>query len=248
MPASFPSFAIFGSCISRDTVELGFKGSPGVATYVARHSLISAGHPAEQALGTVKLDSKFQSRVFAWDLEGSGLRRTLTAVEASHALLVDITDERHGIYLHPDGGVITRSVDGIRAGVYDLLDSEWRHIPFGSLEHLALYAEAATHFAAALSSRNVLSKTFLISAPWATQLDSGASTPSSMGLRAAEANESIPLYEEILEKVGLRKVSAAPEHVVGDSHHKWGPAPFHYITSFYTDIANQITAALSDQT
>lgn len=246
MPASSPSFAIFGSCISRDTVELGFESSPTVTSYVARHSLISAGRPGNHTLDAASLlESRFQSRSFQRDLEGSGLELAIAAARESDLLLMDVTDERHGIYVHPDGGVITRSVDGIRVGIYEQLGPEWRHVPFGSLEHLTLYAEAAIRAAEALRASGVIHKTLLISAPWATRLNSGEPAPSSMGLTAAEANEIIPLYEEALENAGIRAISAQQDHVVGDSHHKWGPAPFHYIRNFYTDIAQKIAKSLT---
>ena len=66
--------AIFGSCVSRDSVE--FMPEAEVVTYVARHSVTSLESPhGAEGMDLSELTSAFQERMVTNDLHGSGLER-----------------------------------------------------------------------------------------------------------------------------------------------------------------------------
>ena len=65
--------AIFGSCVSRDSVE--FMPEAEVVAYVARHSVTSLEAPHGTAgVDLSELTSAFQERMVTNDLHGSGSR------------------------------------------------------------------------------------------------------------------------------------------------------------------------------
>ncbi|MFL0576519.1 DUF6270 domain-containing protein [Brevibacterium luteolum] len=130
--------AVFGSCVSRDTCE--YLPSADVVCYVARQSAIVHLHPAGTGRWPAdELNSAFQAKMFNGDMEADAVSR-LAAVEAD-VLLVDLVDERRGVWQFPDGSYLTNSVEAARAGVETWAPLEGaRLIPFGTSEHFRLWS------------------------------------------------------------------------------------------------------------
>ncbi len=131
--------AIYGSCVSRDTCE--YLPHAEVVAYVARQSMITVLHPAGAGrFSADALDSAFQARMFTGDQAADGVNRIVEA--APDVLLIDLVDERRGVWQFPDGSFLTNSIEATRAGV-----DEWapkagaKLLPFGSDEHFALWSQ-----------------------------------------------------------------------------------------------------------
>src|SRR4051794_991617 len=91
-----PTLFVYGSCVSRDTVEPLVRAGHRLDGYVARQSLISALRPADRRLlPELGLDSPFQQRMWDGDVR-AGLFPTLKSLETGHRRLLiwDIVDER----------------------------------------------------------------------------------------------------------------------------------------------------------
>lgn len=133
---------IWGSCVSRDTLE--FMPTYSLGAYVARQSAIVGLAPAtDLPVPLDALESLFQRRMLAGDKEANASFR----LEKSDGVcvLVDLVDERTGVWQFPDGTYLTNSVEALRAGVND-----WgpglggRLIAFGTDEHFFLWKQGFT--------------------------------------------------------------------------------------------------------
>ena len=102
--------AIFGSCVSRDSVE--FMPEAEVVTYVARHSVTSLESPhGAEGIDLSELTSAFQERMVTNDLHGSGLERIVHTASDLDVVLLDLVDERRGFWEFPDGTTMTNSIE-----------------------------------------------------------------------------------------------------------------------------------------
>lgn len=231
--------AILGSCVSRDLLRVSLSDEAECPLYIARQSIISFGsRVSENKPEQPEFPHNFQLASYRSDIAGSGLLQ-VTRLPVVDVLLIDMVDERHGVYVSPLGEVMTRSIDGISTGVYDGL-TNWEHKPFGSPEHLEAFSAKAVDLRDELKKAGLFEKTVVILTPWATHLTTGEETPLSMGKSAAWANSVLPAYEQVYEDLGFNTIRPDPVTVVGDPHHQWGAAAFHYVQAFYDSLAEQI--------
>ncbi|MDU0347385.1 DUF6270 domain-containing protein [Actinomyces sp. MRS3W] len=233
--------SVFGSCVSRDTAEELHRRGWRVAAYVARQSLLSAGSQVcGDVLNLEGFSSPFVRRVHAGDLAGD--RRARLAAHAAHTdvLLWDIVDERLGVLELPDGELLTRTTEGLTAGLYDSLEDA-RLLEFGTDEHFERWTAALPAWREELQELQLLDRTLLLQAAWALEDEDGAPTPTSWGMGAAEANWfSQRYYEAAAQVTGVRVLRLPDELTISGTHHTWGPAPFHYQDAAYTWLAQQI--------
>ncbi|WP_136518566.1 DUF6270 domain-containing protein [Cellulomonas telluris] len=228
---------VYGSCVSRDTFEHASpSGRYVLSRYVARQSLISAYAGAAVVPCTDALSSPFQRRMVEGDAEGD-LPSLLEAHAAEIDLLVwDLTDERLGVLIWPDGRVATRSVELVASGIEKLLEGQ-RHVPFGTDEHFALWCRALGRFRDTLRDLDLLGRTVLLAVPWAEVSDDGTAVARSFGVGPAEGNAAFQRYHAAARDAGIRVAAPAHEDVLAAAGHRWGPAPFHYTGRTYDAIA-----------
>lgn len=240
--------AIFGSCVTRDALEYADPELFERSVYIARQSMISIGRPAsDPALAAVRLASPFQHRLFHGDLAGDALtriRHTLSTSDAPVCLVLDLVDERGGIFAHPDGAVITRSIDGVDNEIYSLLGEKWTFHAFGSMQHWTMYAQASQDLRTALEEAGVWKRTVVLRVKWAAEDTTGAPTSGSFGFTAQVANEILDGYYELLDMHGWKLITPGVEPIA-DPDHKWGAAPFHYTEAYYRGINDALKRALS---
>ncbi|SDN22031.1 hypothetical protein SAMN05216355_101277 [Actinomyces ruminicola] len=233
--------SVFGSCVSRDTVEVLRRRGWRVGAYVARQSLLSAGSRAPgDALDLEGFDSAFVRRVHAEDLAGDRHSRLAAAAARTDVLLWDIVDERLGVLELPDGELLTRTTEGLTAGLYDSLEGA-RLLEFGSDEHFERWEAALPAWRAELAGLGLADRTLLLHTPWAIVDEGGEHTPTSWGVGAVEANWFAErYYQAAAEATGVRVLRLPDELTVAGTHHTWGPAPFHYQDAAYTWLADRI--------
>ncbi|KXZ57313.1 hypothetical protein Bravens_01833 [Brevibacterium ravenspurgense] len=160
--------AVFGSCVSRDTCE--YLPSADVAPYVARQSAIVHLNPAgARRWSDEALNSAFQAKMFNGDMEADAVERLLEA--EPDVLLIDLVDERRGVWVFPDGTYLTNSVEAFRTGVDDWAPREGgRLIPFGSDEHFRLWSAGFASVMRRLQAESS-ALTFFIDLDWAELID-----------------------------------------------------------------------------
>lgn len=235
---------IYGSCVARDSVDLAGAGRLTVTDYIARQSLISAGHDASARFPEeAQVSSAFQRRMMLADFAGDLDRRIAAAASRIDVLLWDLTDERHGVHLHDDGTVVTRSVDVVAAPEVLAVVDKGRHIPFGTEEHFELWAPRATDFSERLDELGLKEHTVVLQVPWALVTSDGRETPLSMGVSAVDANEAYRRYYAHLRELGFDIFEMQPLGVLADPEHRWGLAPFHYTQDAYEGIVKYVMDA-----
>jgi len=173
------------------------------------------------------------------DADGSLPAQLQHEADRTDLILWDLTDERLGVLRSPDGHIMTRSVDMMSAGLLDDMAS-WQFIPFGSEEHIQLWATALDEFIALLDRLGLRDRIKLLALPWAERSDDGTPAPASFGTLPASANIEFKRYHALARQRGVATISPPPDEVIAASRHKWGPAPFHYTIGTYKTILSEI--------
>ena len=230
---------IYGSCVSRDTFKVMDSSRHRLIAYVARQSLISAFAPAAH-LPTPPLESAFQRRMVNDDWASGLPKRLADATPGLELLLWDLCDERLGIYVFPDGSVLTRSVDLMRIPQWQNIVESATLLDFGTEAHLTRFTAAVHDFKTLLDDLGLRERLVLVAAPWAEFDEYGAPTPHSFGRSPQEAAAHFARYSALAAAIiECRTVGA--EETVASAHHRWGRAPFHYTSEVYHGIADEIT-------
>lgn len=232
---------VYGSCVSRDTLEFLPPQSFQLVGYLARHSLLSHGTDASEKLpADLVVSSDFQARMIRKDWEGDKLDDLINMAEDIDLLIWDLIDERHGVHWFPSGEVITRSIDLLESQPAQSLLLPDTHISFGSDIHFEGWAEKAREFVTLLSTHGLLEKTRLIRVGWAEKSIDASPVPSSMGITPQDANVRYLRYYDLLEELGVPIVRVPPEITLADTSHRWGSAPFHYSLGVYEYLCEEL--------
>lgn len=229
--------SIFGSCVSRDTLEYAHPERFELKRYLARQSLVSAF----DTHGTYDLDlsgmtSDFQRRMAEWDLRSEFAAILPTIAADSDLLLMDLTDERLGFYEMPDGSVVTRSVDLIGAGIDPLLQQHGRHVRFGTIEHYRRWRTALDDFGEAIAALGLRNRVRMLAVPWASRDSEGAAIDYNASVSIKTANRVFPWYIRAAKRIVPTLTVAPRVRVRGSQEHRWGLAPFHYEDSVYKSL------------
>ncbi|WP_027004301.1 DUF6270 domain-containing protein [Corynebacterium halotolerans] len=229
--------AIFGGCVSRDTLAFAGDKEYPLSRYIARHSLLSAGTDASLNFPEFEVSSKFQQRIIEFDIRGA-LIKDVSELGAVDVLLWDLNVERSGCWQFPDGTIVTNSPDLRRVPELKQALSNARKIDFGSEEHLLRWQGAASLFVDALHVFGLKAHTLVLAPEWALTDTDGEPTRKVGTLHPQDATEAFAPYINHLEALGL--TVARFGGLVSDLNHRWGRAPFHYTPDAYEMFRNRI--------
>lgn len=239
-----PRAFLFGSCVTRDTLELVDRETLGIEAYIARQSLLSAGSDASAHLPRkLGLATGFKLRMIQNDFAGSLLADLRAAAATTDVLVWDLIDERHGVHRFADGTFVTRSIDNIQVPAIAELLNTTEHLPFGTPAHQRLWTAAARRFTTFLKEIGLLERTVVLQVPWAVLTTEGRPTPWSMGVRAKDANRLYEPYYETVRRLGHRVIEIPPDLALADPGHRWGLAPFHYTEDVYRMVLDRLRVA-----
>lgn len=234
---------VYGSCVARDSVALAGGDQATVTAYIARQSLLSAGNDASDRYPEgASTTHRFRRRMLRADFAGDLFDKLADFAEVTDVLLWDLADERDGVQIFSDGGVVTRSYDLISEPDVWVAAENARHVDFGSDEHFEMWASKATEFAGLLRRLDLFDRIQVLRVPWALISTEGEPTPGSMGKSALEANALYERYYELLDALGFTCLEVDPEQLLADPEHRWGFAPFHYTQDVYEAIMRQVFA------
>jgi glycosyltransferase involved in cell wall biosynthesis len=233
---------IYGSCVSRDTFEHLDPEQFELVEYVARQSVLSAYTKPVELMAPPTLKSRFQQRMITGDFSSSLRSLMATHGSATDFVLVDLTDERLGAYLLPDGSIVTRSVELIESGGEQYLPQGTQHIAFGTQQHFDYWTTAMEYVGEQMRQQMSQATIVLLDIPWAEWSETGTQTPGSFGMQAAEANPIFRSYvQAAAQALGAHVISMEPSEVVSSPNHPWGDAPFHYAEKVYVEIVKRLT-------
>lgn len=219
---------VYGSCISRDLVAL-FEQELNCVDYIARQAWISAASSPSEAAETSQLASPFQQRMLNADFESSALSALTDALPHADFALLDIIDDRFGVY--PFGeGYITPSAEFGASGLRHGLDLG-KHIPFGTDLHFELWSEAARKVRESVGDYSW--KTFLLAAPYTDVSVDGTTIVPALEKPSDLWNDQYKRYYRLAQHLGFQVLTLPDAFAVSTPHHKWGIAPFHYLEASY---------------
>lgn len=235
---------IYGSCISRDSLELAPKQGIQLAGYSARSSLVSAfaRRPTGLSGTAAQVRSSFQRRMLEADAQKE-LPKVLRSLPYD-LLLVDIVDERFNVLAKGE----ERLTDSPALRESNFLAgraSAWRRIYSGSDEHFNGWVDALDRMLNTVAGLPGPIPVAFLDAGWATTIE-GPETDQSLshaGRDPEEANDLYARYREYFcSKIPQEQVIRPPAKVtVSDPNHKWGLAPFHYVQGFYDFVGNRLS-------
>jgi hypothetical protein len=235
---------IYGSCVSRDTFEHLDPERFELVAYVARQSALSAYTRPVELMPPPTLESRFQQRMLSGDFASSLRPQIASAAADTDLVLVDLTDERLGAYLLPDGSVVTRSLELIESGAEQYLPQGSQHLVFGTQQHFEYWQTAIAYIGERFRHYMPQATVVLLDIPWAERSENGDQTPDSFGVSARDANPVFRSYADVAaQALGMQVVSLDPSEVVSSSTHPWGDAPFHYAEHVYLNIVQRLTGA-----
>lgn len=239
-----PNVFIYGSCVSRDT--LPFLGPEWrICEYVARQSFISAANGPVQLWGQSSLSSKFQVRSLAGDFAGDFLAKFSQHVLEVDILLMDLVDERLGVYRTAQGGYVTLSWELASSGLESHAPSDLVLVEFGSDEHFDVWAQAADSIFQAVRATPVVP--IVLAPSWAAKADNGGGGFDYHGVPAEVWNLRYTRYFEFLETLGGIVIRVPGDRTYSSTSHQWGLAPFHYYDRVYETLSEQIRHAYAQE-
>lgn len=232
------SFAIFGSCVTRDAFELGGPAATGhrIAIYLARTTINSclAAPVAVKSLFASERREKFEERCVIHDI--LKLHFDVLREKPFDYLLLDLIDERHSI-IAVDGSYLCYSVPFLRMAEEFKLDAAKfeRRAP----RDPSVIEETLANIPRFLERLRCIvdpCRIILHEALWATSfIDSeGTLRPFPNKAEIALVNDILAAYYARMKSEGeLISISLPQDVRVADEKHRWTLEPFHYAGIYY---------------
>jgi hypothetical protein len=232
------SFAIFGSCVTRDAFELGqpTSGAHRVSVYLARttiNSCMSAPVPFKDLFASER-QQKFEERCVIDDI----FKRHFDALREKpfDYLLLDLVDERHPI-IAIDGSYLCYSVPFLRmAEAFKLDPTKFERRAPRDPRVIEETLANVPRFLERLSRIIDLDRIILHEALWATNFIAadGQRKAFANAAEIARVNDVLAVYYARLKSATALRSIAVPEDVrVADEKHRWTLEPFHYADIYY---------------
>lgn len=236
------TLGIWGSCVTRDTFEIGgpFEGD---LAYHARSSWVSqAAVPGEQPVSTPG-GSGFGERMVREDLCKSVLSEL--ASKRPELVVIDLIDERFDL-VSVGGAYYSMNDYYERLGLESAMRAASTDVlAFRDDARDEAFAEAVSHLVP--QWLEALPDTrFVLHLAWYTARSADLAQPfyASAPTAVAWCNRRLAHhYRCLIEAFGgqLHVVEADLErHLVADPGHKWGLAHYHYVPEYYERILSQI--------
>lgn len=230
---------IYGSCVSRDI----FRFRPNnfdITDYYARSSLVSLVEaPLDISPEDIRLESKFQKRMVMSDLKKdlySRLRR-----DDYDVLLMDFIDERLNI-IDLGNTRITKSKELVNSGFINKFD---RVIEIDRLEmDIKLWEKACDEFFSRIIKCVDPRRIILLEAFWAEKYIGKKglfySFPKNSISNISLHNNLLRSYYSYFKNTFKKCQVISSGVAIANESHLWGLSPFHFVSSWYEDMAIKI--------
>lgn len=228
--------SIIGSCVSRDIFNFAEPGEFQLVNYIARSSIGSLFSPPPFAdIFSERLASNFQQRIVGMDITKSG-RKRLQSITAD-LVLIDLIDERFNLAAVSNGAVCTISNEFIKTGALKELQEskKIRIIRSGSEPFMQTWTRGWRALVELLRITGMLERTYVNRVYWQSRTQSGKAFPNVTQEQIEAANLTLErLYGIMADTLpASRFIDYHDEVCHCPDEHPWGPAPFHFVESFY---------------
>lgn len=238
--------AILGSCITRDIFNYDEDGRYRVVDYTARTSLASAFSSTVMSEPSIQLDalaSAYQRRQVERDI--NKLYPEILADLKFDVLIIDCIDERLKLYQNLNGALCSVSSELLKAGF--MRSKGGRYILPCTDEFFSYWAMGWQRFVDLLREKKCLNKLYVNQAFWAPRDETGACY-ADYNEQFININNAFltRMYDHMKQFLPSEQFLTFPKKmIVGDSAHRWGPSPFHYIDDYYKLALKKINYALT---
>lgn len=223
------SVFIFGSCVSRDFIEITDAKNIKLVDYYARSSFASiGGEPIEDDNLLERIDSNWQRAMVARDL-GKDIFHSISKNNYD-ILLIDLIDERFNL-ARVDGSFCTVSTEYKK--YQD--SSRYKIVPFDSDEKFELWKEGFRNFIGRLEKVDAIKKIRVSRVFWSEAIEGGDHFVEPNISYIKRNNEMLrKMYSYMSSFINVNQFIDYPENIlVSASTHKWGVEPFHYVNELY---------------
>lgn len=231
---------IFGSCVSRDMMEVAPPEIELVA-YYARSSLGSAfSHRPMLNVDLSSMPSAFQKRMVEADLTKT-FPKILPTLDFD-ILLYDPIDERFNLFQDEDGSLCTISNE-LRSSGFEAAKRTGRIIPACSEEFLSLWEKGWIELIELLTKIKQISKFRINKVYWSNNCENGESFLPVYNNNCILKNNKFLncLYNIIAKTLPSKQMYNFDNYLfLGKNEHKWGKSPFHYVDQYYDQLAAKI--------
>lgn len=227
------SISIFGSCVSRDSVEYN-KDQFNLVDYYARSSFASfcsKAYTGDLAM-LAQMNSPFQKKMVERDLNKSALKNE--AFKNVDVVLIDLIDERFELVQFDEHEFATRSLE------LSKIVKDRKGISYLSTDSLKYFRLFEKGFLKFINATNIdLAKIRIIQTYWALENSEGKSTLSEYRV---SNNLKLDILYFILRKHLPKScfISIPNSLLVANVDHKWGDAPYHYVNEFYKFVVDSL--------
>lgn len=219
---------IYGSCVSRDFLEITDAKNFELIDYFARSSFASIGaKPITDHALIKKIDSKFQRSMVERDLNKSLLNSILK--NNFDLLLIDLIDERFSI------ASIDESFCTVSTEFKKNQERKYKSIAFNSFEKFELWKNGVNLFFDLARKNGFLNKIRISKIFWAENLENGEYFSNEIREYISINNEILSrMYRYIENIINVNQFINYPSGlIVAANEHKWGQQPFHYSNELY---------------
>lgn len=231
---------IFGSCVSRDFLEISGTRKFSLENYYARSSLASiSSEPLRDDRLVRRIESKWQRSMVKRDL-GKNVIDDIINSEFD-IFLIDLIDERFNL-AECNSKYCTISTEYKKYQV----KGKYKTIPFDSDKKIELWKKGFEKLFKVLEEKGAVDKIRISRVYWAENDERGESFPDSVLSYIKKNNNMLEkMYSHMSKFININQFIDYPKYLlVSSSTHKWGLQPFHYIDDFYHYTNNSLSLAI----
>lgn len=252
---------IFGSCVSRDVLEMQRERKIQLRNYIARESIASAlSTPVLLDMDQLNLDSNFQKTMVAHDFHKDVF--ALFEQSRADALLIDFIEERFPIakigdsYVTYSNELMTSgyiSEPELIRGCKKTSPSRWfrktegcRWV-IGNMNMDKIITEFGRRLSAMYNPKQIIIHEVYLSDQYMDHAKQVRLFPKNHLKNNRQLNEQYEYMYHTLEDCipGARVINCSKEYIADESH-KWGLSPMHFQREYYEKVLGEINKIAAD--
>lgn len=246
---------IFGSCVSRDVLEVQQERKISLRNYIARESIVSAvSRPVLLETDRLNLDSNFQKNMVMHDFQKDAFE--LFKKERSDVILIDLIEERFPL-AKIDDSYVTYSNELMLSAYIDKpklirwhkkaspmrwlskgKDCKWE---IGKINADKVIAEFSQRLLGLYHSSQIIMHEVYLSDCYINSEKQVCLFPKNHLKNNKMVNEQYEYMYHRFEKCipGVQIINCSKEYMA-DENHKWGLSPMHFQKEYYEKVLEEI--------
>ncbi|MBE9937859.1 MULTISPECIES: DUF6270 domain-containing protein [Cellulosimicrobium] len=232
---------IYGSNLARTAFDQLNPSHFELTHHVSRQSAVSAYSRAVDMIRPPNIISRTHLRTISEDFSSSLRNAIPVAAHVTDVVFLDILDEIFGVYILPDGSVITRSPELVESGAIETFPEGTQHVPFGTQKHFDYWQSAVAALAQLFENSMPHAHLVVLDANGTAALLRESTRQASVEIDAG-MDEMLHLYSS-----ELARTMRATLLSIGVDHPMWTNSPTTDASTIATEFAALIQQALGPE-